>query len=69
MAQIAKEAQDTAPPDPLAPATAKVISSYSQALDTVSSIIIIIIIIAAGSYNLTWINFCYRSASQKLSLE
>lgn len=68
MAQIAKEAQDTAPPDPLAPATAKVISSYSQALDTVSSIIIIIII-AAGSYNLTWINFCYRSASQKLSLE
>ena len=67
MAQIAKEAQDTAPPDPLAPATAKVISSYSQALDTVSSILIIII--AAGSYNLTWINFCYRSASQKLSLE
>ena len=64
MAQIAKEAQDTAPPDPLAPATAKVISSYSQALDTVSSIFF-----TAGSYNLTWINFCYRSASQKLSLE
>ena len=67
MAQIAKEAQDTAPPDPLAPATAKIISSYSQALDTVSTIIIIII--AAGSYNLTWINFYYRFASQKLSLE
>ena len=65
MAQIAKEAQDTAPPDPLAPATAKIISSYSQALDTVSSIFFS----AAGSYNLTRIKFYDRSASQKLSLE
>lgn len=38
MAHIALDAQNSAPPDPLAPATATVLSSYSQALDTVRSI-------------------------------
>ncbi|GBE82556.1 hypothetical protein SCP_0409400 [Sparassis crispa] len=35
MAQIAHDAQNSAPRDPLAPAGATVLSSYSQALDTV----------------------------------
>jgi len=34
MAHIARDAQNNAPPDPLAPAAAMVLSSYSQALDT-----------------------------------
>jgi hypothetical protein len=36
MAQIALEAQYTAPHDPLLPAEAKIPSSYTEALDTVS---------------------------------
>jgi hypothetical protein len=36
MAQIALEVQNTAPHDPLLPATANVPSSYTEALDTVS---------------------------------
>jgi hypothetical protein len=36
MAQIALEAQYTAPHDPLLPATAKIPSSYTEALDTVN---------------------------------
>ena len=35
MAEIARDAQDNAPRDPLAPAAATVLSSYTQALDTV----------------------------------
>ena len=36
MADIASEVQTTAPHDPLIPAAAKVPSSYTEALDTVS---------------------------------
>ena len=36
MAEIAREAQNNAPRDPLAPAAATILSSYTQALDTVS---------------------------------
>jgi hypothetical protein len=35
MTQIALDIQNNAPRDPLAPAAATVLSSYSQALDTV----------------------------------
>jgi len=35
MTQIALDAQNNAPRDPLAPASAKVLSTFSQALDTV----------------------------------
>ncbi|KAH0834248.1 hypothetical protein J3R83DRAFT_11580 [Lanmaoa asiatica] len=35
MADIARDAQNNAPRDPLAPATATILSSYTQALDTV----------------------------------
>ena len=35
MAEIARDAQNNAPRDPLAPAAATVLSSYTQALDTV----------------------------------
>ena len=35
MADIARDAQNNAPRDPLAPAAATVLSSYTQALDTV----------------------------------
>lgn len=35
MTEIARDAQNNAPRDPLAPATATVLSSYTQALDTV----------------------------------
>lgn len=35
MADIARDAQNNAPRDPLAPVTATVLSSYTQALDTV----------------------------------
>ncbi|KAF9233644.1 hypothetical protein BU15DRAFT_90252 [Melanogaster broomeanus] len=35
MTQIALDAQNSAPPDPLAPASNKVLSTFSQALDTV----------------------------------
>ena len=35
MAQVALEVQNTAPQDPLLPATASVPSSYTEALDTV----------------------------------
>ena len=35
MADIARDAQNNAPRDPLAPAAATIMSSYTQALDTV----------------------------------
>ena len=35
MAQIALDAQNNAPRDPLAPAAATILSSYTEALDTV----------------------------------
>ena len=47
MAQIAQEVQSKAPRDPLAPAAATVQSSYSEALDTVSSSSIFIYLLAS----------------------
>lgn len=38
MADIARDAQNNTPRDPLAPVTATVVSSYTQALDTVRDI-------------------------------
>ena len=35
MAQIARDAQNNAPGDPLPPAAATILSSYTEALDTV----------------------------------
>jgi hypothetical protein len=44
MAQIAQEVQNNAPHGPLVPAATTVLSSYAEALDTVSSISILFLI-------------------------